>query len=93
MGLQTPVTAVAGFTTSPHRAGLDHHADLAVRAGLLVAIVVKFNEKANPVASRTTHHTGLEVAWTIVPVLILVAIAIPSFRLLKLPGRAPEGPT
>jgi cytochrome c oxidase subunit II len=51
--------------------------------GLLVAIVVKFNEKANPVPTRTTHNTLLEVAWTIVPVLILVAIAIPSFRILR----------
>jgi cytochrome c oxidase subunit 2 len=50
---------------------------------LLVAIIVKFNEQANPSPSRTTHNTMLEVAWTIVPVLILVAIAIPSFRLLR----------
>jgi cytochrome c oxidase subunit 2 len=50
---------------------------------LLVAVVVKFNERANPVPSRTTHNTLIEVAWTIVPVLILVAIAIPSFRLLR----------
>lgn len=51
--------------------------------GLLVYIVINFNEKANPVPSRTTHHTGLEVAWTVIPVLILVVIAIPSFRLLN----------
>ena len=57
---------------------------------LLVAIVVKFNEKANPVASRTTHHTGLEIAWTMIPVLILVGIAIPSFRLLKLQVELPK---
>jgi cytochrome c oxidase subunit 2 len=50
--------------------------------GLLVAIVVKFNAKANPVPSRTTHNTLIEVAWTLIPVMILVAIAIPSFRLL-----------
>jgi cytochrome c oxidase subunit 2 len=50
---------------------------------LLVIIVVRFNEKANPVPTRTTHNTMLEVAWTIVPVLILVAIAIPSFRVLR----------
>jgi cytochrome c oxidase subunit 2 len=49
---------------------------------LLVWIVLKFNEKANPVPSRTTHNSLLEVAWTIIPVLILVVIAIPSFRLL-----------
>ena len=50
---------------------------------LLVIIVVRFNERANPVPTRTTHNTTLEVAWTIVPVLILVAIAIPSFRVLR----------
>lgn len=51
---------------------------------LLIIIVVKFNAKANPVPSRTTHHTLIEVAWTLFPVLILVAIAVPSFRLLFL---------
>ena len=50
--------------------------------GLLVWIVIRFNAKANPVPAATTHNTTLEVLWTVVPVLILVAIAIPSFRLL-----------
>jgi cytochrome c oxidase subunit 2 len=50
--------------------------------GLLVAVVIKFNAKANPVPSRTTHNTLIEVAWTLIPVLILVTIAVPSFRLL-----------
>ena len=49
---------------------------------LLVVVVVKFNAKANPVPSKTTHHTLIEVAWTLIPVLILVGIAVPSFRLL-----------
>ncbi|MBN9601196.1 MAG: cytochrome c oxidase subunit II [Afipia sp.] len=49
---------------------------------LLVVVMVKFNAKANPVPSKTTHNTLIEVIWTIVPVLILVAIAVPSFRLL-----------
>jgi cytochrome c oxidase subunit 2 len=49
---------------------------------LLVVVIVKFNARANPIPSRTTHNTLLEVAWTVVPVLILVLIAIPSFRLL-----------
>jgi len=49
---------------------------------LLVIIVIKFNAKANPVPSRTTHNTLIEVAWTLIPVMILVGIAIPSFRLL-----------
>ncbi len=51
---------------------------------LLVYVVVKFNAKANPVPSRTTHNTLIEVAWTLIPVLILVGIAVPSFRLLFL---------
>ena len=49
---------------------------------LLVIIIVRFNARANPRPSRTTHNTVLEVAWTVVPVVILVLIAIPSFRLL-----------
>jgi cytochrome c oxidase subunit 2 len=50
---------------------------------LLVVVMVRFNERANPAPSRTTHNTPIEVAWTVVPVLILVAIAIPSFRVLR----------
>jgi cytochrome c oxidase subunit 2 len=49
---------------------------------LLVVVVVKFNAKSNPVPSRTTHNTFIEVVWTVVPVLILVMVAVPSFRLL-----------
>jgi cytochrome c oxidase subunit II len=50
--------------------------------GLLVYVIVRFNEERNPQPSRTTHNTVLEIAWTVIPVLILVSIAIPSFRLL-----------
>lgn len=49
---------------------------------LLAYVIFRFNEKANPVPSPLTHHSGLEVAWTVTPVMILVVIAIPSFRLL-----------
>src|SRR6202051_4486851 len=49
---------------------------------LLIMVVIKFNAKSNPVPSRTTHNTLIEVAWTLIPVLILVGIAVPSFRLL-----------
>jgi cytochrome c oxidase subunit 2 len=49
---------------------------------LLIIVAVKFNSKANPVPSKTTHNTLIEVVWTVVPVLILVCIAVPSFRLL-----------
>jgi cytochrome c oxidase subunit II len=50
---------------------------------LMVYVLVRFRESANPIPSKTTHHVGLEVAWTVVPILILVAIAVPSFRLLN----------
>jgi cytochrome c oxidase subunit 2 len=50
--------------------------------GLLIYVMVRFNEKRNPTPSRTSHNTPLEVAWTVIPIFILVAIAIPSFRLL-----------
>ncbi len=50
--------------------------------GLLVIVMVRFNARANPEPSKTTHNTLVEVAWTVVPILILIVIAIPSFRLL-----------
>lgn len=50
--------------------------------GLLAYVVFQFNEKANPIPSRLTHNTPLEIAWTVIPALILVVIAVPSFRLL-----------
>jgi len=49
---------------------------------LLIIVIIRFRESANPTPSRTTHNTFLEVAWTVVPALILVVIAVPSFRLL-----------
>ncbi|WP_213740140.1 cytochrome c oxidase subunit II [Bradyrhizobium sp. dw_411] len=57
---------------------------------LLVLVVVKFNAKANPVPSKTTHNTLIEVAWTLIPVLILVALVVPSFRLLFLELDVPK---
>ncbi len=49
---------------------------------LLAYVVFRFNERANPTPSRTTHNGPLEIAWTVIPALILVVIAVPSFRLL-----------
>ncbi|WP_333794919.1 cytochrome c oxidase subunit II [Hyphomicrobium sp.] len=49
---------------------------------LLAYVMFRFNEKRSPSPSSTTHHTLLEVAWTVIPILILVVIAIPSFKLL-----------
>jgi len=50
--------------------------------GLLIYVIWKFRESQNPNPSQTTHNTLIEVVWTVVPVMILVVIAIPSFRLL-----------
>ena len=50
---------------------------------LLLIVVVRFNKRANPVASKTAHNTVLEVVWTGVPILILVAICVPSINLLR----------
>lgn len=55
---------------------------------LLVYVMWRFRASANPLPSRTSHHTLLEVAWTVVPVLILIVIAIPSFRLIYYEDRA-----
>ena len=51
--------------------------------GLLGYAMVRFRRGAHPTPSRTTHNTAIEVVWTLIPVLILVAIAIPSIRLLR----------
>ncbi len=58
---------------------------------LLVIIVVRFNAKANPVPARFTHNTLIEVIWTVVPILILVVIAIPSFGVLSDQMTVPDG--
>lgn len=58
---------------------------------LLLWIVVRYNRRSNPVPSKTTHNTTLEVIWTLVPVLILVAIAVPSISLLARQYDLPEG--
>ena len=50
--------------------------------GLLAACIYKFRASANPDPDRVTHNTMLEVAWTVIPIFILVIIAIPSFKLL-----------
>jgi len=86
IGFQTPVTDVDRYLVW-------FHDDLLLPIitlislfvlGLLVYVVYRFNEKANPTPSKTTHNTLIEVIWTVVPVIILVFIAVPSFRLLTM---------
>jgi cytochrome c oxidase subunit 2 len=57
---------------------------------LLLYVVFRFHASRNPTPSMVTHNTVLEIAWTIVPILILVVIAIPSFRLLYYSDKAPD---
>jgi cytochrome c oxidase subunit II len=58
--------------------------------GLLLWVSWRYNAKRNPVPSQTSHNTILEIAWTVIPVLILVVIAIPSFRLIYYQDRTPD---
>jgi cytochrome c oxidase subunit 2 len=59
---------------------------------LLVVVVVKFRASANPVPSKTSHNTLIEIIWTAGPVLVLLALAIPSFQLLSLQLNMPDNP-
>jgi len=86
IGFQTPVTAVDAYIVWFHNwvlMPIITAISLFVLA-LLAYVVWRFNEKANPVPSKTTHNTLIEVVWTIAPVIILVIIAVPSFRLLTM---------
>ena len=58
--------------------------------GLIVYVLLRFNERAHPKPSRTSHNTLLEIAWTTLPVLVLVVIAVPSFKTLYFMDRAAE---
>jgi cytochrome c oxidase subunit 2 len=58
--------------------------------GLLIYVMVRFNARAHPVPTRTSHNTVIEVLWTVIPVLILVTIAIPSFKLMYYMDRVPD---
>lgn len=85
IGLQGPVTEVAREIHSLYN--IVNYIIIAIALfvlALLIYVVVRFNEKANPTPSKTTHNTLLEVAWTIIPIFILVGIAVPSFKLLYL---------
>lgn len=58
--------------------------------GLLLYVIVRFRHERNPVPTRTSHNTVVEMLWTVVPVLVLVIIAIPSFKLMYYMDRVPN---
>src|ERR1700728_4148560 len=83
LGLQDAATPVMADITSFHTFVLWIVTAITIFVlALLLICIFRFNARANPTPSRTTHNTPIEVMWTIVPVIILVLIAIPSFRLL-----------
>lgn len=84
MGLQEPATEIATRIGSFY--DLVNVIIIAITIFvmiLMIYVMVRFNESSNPKPSKTTHHVGLEVAWTVIPIAVLVVIAIPSFKLLN----------
>jgi cytochrome c oxidase subunit 2 len=92
MGMQTPASPVAVQVEWLHDMVLFIITAICLFVGGLLAYVVwRFSAQKNPTASQTSHNTVIEVLWTVVPVLILVVIAIPSFRLVYFQDRVPNG--
>jgi cytochrome c oxidase subunit 2 len=58
--------------------------------GLLLYVIIRFNQRRHPVPTRTSHNPVIEILWTVVPVVILVVIAIPSFKLMYYMDRVPD---
>jgi cytochrome c oxidase subunit 2 len=89
MGFQAPATPVMDRIEDFHNLLLVIITVIAAFVlVLLVVVMVRFNAKANPTPSRTTHNTFIEVAWTVIPIMILLIIAIPSFKLLYYEDKA-----
>lgn len=83
LGLQVPASPIARQIHEFH--DLVNAIIIAIAVFVLILmlyVMFRFNAKSNPTPSRTTHNTMLEVAWTVIPIIILVVIAVPSFRLL-----------
>jgi len=92
MGLQPAASPTAAKIVELHDALLIVITVITVFVlGLLLYASVRFRESRNPTPSKTTHHALLEIAWTVVPVLILVAIAVPSMKLLYFADRIEDG--
>lgn len=91
LSLQEPMSPVMESVTSFHNLLLVIQAGIVLLVlALLAYCIIRFNHKRNPVPSRTSHNTTLEVIWTALPVVILIIIAIPGLRLLYFHDRAPE---
>ncbi len=90
-GMQLPVTEVAREINNFHDLVTIIITAITIFVlGLMIYVMWRFNEKSNPTPSRTTHNTVIEVVWTVVPIIILVIIAVPSFKLLNLQYAYPK---
>jgi cytochrome c oxidase subunit II len=91
LGFQQAATPVMQDITTFHDALLIVISVITVFVlALLLVCMVRFNRRANPTPSRTTHNTLIEVIWTVVPIMILTGIAIPSFKLLFYQQNIPQ---
>jgi cytochrome c oxidase subunit 2 len=91
MDLQPPAGSIAEMATDLHNLLLVIITLISLFVlGLLIYVSVRFRAAANPTPSKTSHNTVIEILWTVIPVLILVGIAIPSFRLLYYLDRTAE---
>ncbi|HKJ74874.1 MAG TPA: cytochrome c oxidase subunit II [Alphaproteobacteria bacterium] len=83
IGFQPAATPVMAWIESFHYLLLIVTTGIvAVVVGLMLYVFIRFNAKANPVPSKTTHNTVIEIIWTVVPAIILIIIAVPSLKLL-----------
>ena len=91
LGFQAPVTPVMERINSFHDILLWVIIAISIFVlVLLVYIMWRFSESRNPTPTRTTHNTTVEILWTVIPVVILVVIAVPSFKLLYLGDVVPK---
>jgi len=91
MGLQPPAGSIAEMATDLHNLLLVIITAISLFVlALLIYVGVRFRASRSPKASKTSHNTVIEILWTVIPVLILVVIAVPSFRLLYYTDRTNE---
>jgi cytochrome c oxidase subunit II len=91
LGMQAPATPIKERIHSFHNELLVLIFLIAIFVlGLLLVTIVRFSAKRHPVPTRTTHNPVIEILWTVVPVLILVIIAIPSFKLMYYMDEVPD---
>ncbi|HVJ53815.1 MAG TPA: cytochrome c oxidase subunit II [Aliidongia sp.] len=89
--MQDPATPIAERVKSLHDELLYITSAIVIFVlALLAYVCVRFRAKVNPIPSRTSHHTVIEILWTVLPIVILLVIAVPSFKLLYFETTTPK---